>query len=68
MSKSHQLMPKANKIPPLQEIEPKPSVRYVARFRGDCADGWRYQRSTKEGGEPGRNEAPCEIVGCAQPV
>lgn len=43
-------MPKANKIPPLQEIEPKPSVRYVARFRGDCADGWRYQRSTKEGG------------------
>lgn len=27
-----------------------PSVRYVSRFRGDGADGWRYQRSTKEGG------------------
>lgn len=32
------------------EQEPTPSVRYVARFRGDCADGWRYQRSLKEGG------------------
>lgn len=45
-------MPKFKKIPPGIEMEPKSSVRYVTRYRGDGTDGWRYQRSTPEGIEP----------------